>query len=240
MSFGGSHWCRPMAMDAHRLTDQDVDRSTDYSRLRSTSSAESTAECSARETDIDRPPSPPIDRRAPLTYRVRLPSIDSNRINALRPPPKPLANPPEPTPNPSDTTPEPIQVDKATEGRVLRKRKEKIPKHLKREATEKEMDGFTKRVLRIPVNLVELGNDLGYIAACHCGAQYETEYSESIDTHSITSIDSNKSPTTDERYPTSLDGMQPVDHSTLPDQYYPDFAFQQPNRNGRDDYSIGS
>ncbi|KAF3489379.1 hypothetical protein F2Q69_00053377 [Brassica cretica] len=29
--------------------------------------------------------------------------------------------------------------------------KEKIPKHLKREATEKEMDGFTKRVLRIPV-----------------------------------------------------------------------------------------
>ncbi|KAF2559793.1 hypothetical protein F2Q68_00016713 [Brassica cretica] len=45
---------------------------------------------------------------------------------------------------------------------------------------------------------------------------------------------------TDERYPTSLDGMQPVDHSTLPDQYYPDFAFQQPNKNGRDDYSIGS
>ncbi|KAF2539608.1 hypothetical protein F2Q68_00021906 [Brassica cretica] len=299
MSFGGSHWCRPMAMDAHRLTDQDVDRSTDYSRLRSTSSAESTAECSARETDIDRPPSPPIDRRAPLTYRVRLPSIDSNRINALRPPPKPLANPPEPTPNPSDTTPEPIQVDKATEGRVLRKRKEKIPKHLKREATEKEMDGFTKRVLRIPVekqfdevyythrlwmffretketeedirkmfhyirermklritlkkksdpgkfaipcmvNVVELGNVFGYIAACHCGAEYETEYSESIDTHTVTSIDSNESTMTDERYPTLLDGMQPVDHSTIPDQYYPDFAFQQPNKNRQVDYSIGS
>ena len=44
-----------------------------------------------------------------------------------------------------------MQVDEATEGRVLRKRKEKIPKHLKREANEKEMDGFTKRVLRIPV-----------------------------------------------------------------------------------------
>ncbi|KAF3590449.1 hypothetical protein DY000_02020639 [Brassica cretica] len=104
-----------------------------------------------RETDIDRPPSPPIDRRAPLTYRVRLPSIDSNRINALRPPPKPLVNPPEPTTNPLDITPEPMQVDEATEGRVLRKRKEKIPKHLKREANEKKMDGFTKRVLRIPV-----------------------------------------------------------------------------------------
>ncbi|KAF3555867.1 hypothetical protein F2Q69_00013326 [Brassica cretica] len=103
-----------------------------------------------RPISID-PPSPPIDRRAPLIYRVRLPSIDSNRINALRPPPKPLANPPEPTRNPSDTTPDPMQVDEATEGRRLRKRKEKIPKNLKREANEKEMDGFTKRVLRIPV-----------------------------------------------------------------------------------------
>ncbi|KAF3526401.1 hypothetical protein F2Q69_00047309 [Brassica cretica] len=129
MSFGGSHWCRPMSMDALRSTDQDEDRSIEYSINRLTSSAESTAKCSAvrimtheefaekhphppspfyvkidrplepavdrqRETDIDRPPSPPINRRAPLTYRVRLPSIDSNRISALTPPPKPLANPP--------------------------------------------------------------------------------------------------------------------------------------------------
>ncbi|KAF3573422.1 hypothetical protein F2Q69_00059414 [Brassica cretica] len=44
MSFGGSHWCRPMSMDAHRSTDQDEDRSMDYSRHRSTSYAESTTE----------------------------------------------------------------------------------------------------------------------------------------------------------------------------------------------------
>ncbi|KAF3526185.1 hypothetical protein F2Q69_00048451 [Brassica cretica] len=140
-----------------------------------------------------------------------------------------------------------MQVDEATEGRVLRKRKEKTPKNLKREANEKEMDGFTKRVLRIPVEkqfdevyFTHQLNDLGYIAACHCGAEYKIEYSELIDTHTARSIDSNESPMTDERYPTSLDGMQPVDHSTLPDQFYPDFAFQQPNKNGRDDYSIGS
>ena len=87
---------------------------------------------------------------------------------------------------------------------------------------------------------MELENDLGYIAACHCGAEYETEYSESIDTCTVSSIDSNESPTTDERYPTSLDGKHLVDHFTLPDQCYPDFAFQQPNKKGRDDYSIGS
>ncbi|KAF3531573.1 hypothetical protein DY000_02040345 [Brassica cretica] len=33
MSFGGSLWCRPMSMDAHRSTDHDEDRSTDYSNL---------------------------------------------------------------------------------------------------------------------------------------------------------------------------------------------------------------
>uniref|UniRef100_A0A0D2ZQL1 Aspartic peptidase DDI1-type domain-containing protein n=1 Tax=Brassica oleracea var. oleracea TaxID=109376 RepID=A0A0D2ZQL1_BRAOL len=309
-------------------------------------------------TKIDRQITLDIDRRH-LLNRLR---------SVVQPPPKPSANPPELTTNPSDTTPKPMQVDEATEGKRLRKRKEKIPKNLKREANEKEMDGFTKRVLRIPVekpfdevyfthretketeedirrmfhhvrekmkqritlkkktdpgkfaipcvgkgiefphplcdtgasvsilpkvmadqldlkiepssesftfvelserssggiirdlevqidpdvhydpvrvvrqqvNLVELGNDLSYIAACHCGAEYETEYTESIDTHTVSSIDSNESPTTDERYPTSLDGKQPVDHLALLDQCYPDFAFQQPNNRGRDDYSIGS
>ncbi|KAF3551888.1 hypothetical protein DY000_02008303 [Brassica cretica] len=32
-------------------------------------------------------------------------------------------------------------------------------------------------------------NDPGIIAACHCGAEYETEYSASIETHTATSID---------------------------------------------------
>ncbi|WZZ88819.1 hypothetical protein YC2023_117398 [Brassica napus] len=99
---------------------------------------------------------------------------------------------------------------------------------------------YQVQVVRQQFNLVELGNDLGYIAACHCGAEYETEYSESIDTHTVSSIDFNESPTTDESNPMSLDGKQPVDHFILPDQCYPDFAFQQPNNRGRDDYSIGS
>ena len=44
-----------------------------------------------------------------------------------------------------------MQVDKATVGKTLMKRKEKIPKHLKRGANEKEMECFQKRVLRIPL-----------------------------------------------------------------------------------------
>ena len=45
-----------------------------------------------------------------------------------------------------------MQVDQTSEKRTLRRRKEKIPKHLKRGVNEKEMDSFTKRVLRIPLD----------------------------------------------------------------------------------------
>ncbi|KAG5375451.1 hypothetical protein IGI04_040047, partial [Brassica rapa subsp. trilocularis] len=157
------------------------------------------------------------------------------------------------------------------------------------------MDGFTKRVLRIPIekllmkltshtgcgcssekqrekmkhritltkksdpgkfaipcvvkgrkviNSVDYGKELGFIGACHCGAEYEseykTEYSESIDTPTFPSIDSNESTVTDDRNNTSLDVKQPVDHFTPPNHCYPHFAFQPPNKRGRDDYSIGS
>ncbi|KAG5384419.1 hypothetical protein IGI04_035889 [Brassica rapa subsp. trilocularis] len=266
-------------------------------------------------------------------------------------------HPAEPKPNPLNSLPEPVQEDQETEGRRLRKRKEKIPKNLKREANDKEMDGLNKRILRIPiekafdesyfthrlwmffreknvteedirrmshqvrekmrhmitlskkcdpgkfaipcvvkgvefshsmcdtgasisilprimadhldfhvldielnwnssllrgrsflatigarkiVNSVDYGKELGFIGACHCGALYESEYSESIDTHTFTSIDSNESTVTDDRNNTSCDVAQPVDHFALPNHYYPHFAFQPPSKRGHDDYSIDS
>ncbi|KAG5375379.1 hypothetical protein IGI04_039975 [Brassica rapa subsp. trilocularis] len=51
-----------------------------------------------------------------------------------------------------DDAPESMQIDQTSERRTLRKRKEKVPKHLKREVNEKEMDSFTKRVLMIPLD----------------------------------------------------------------------------------------
>ncbi|KAF2608387.1 hypothetical protein F2Q68_00043238 [Brassica cretica] len=203
-----------------------------------------------RETDIDRTPSPLIDRRTPLTFRVRLPSIDNDRINALRLPPKPLANPPEPTTNPSDTTPEPMQVDEATKGRRETKETEEdirrmfhhVRERLKLRITLKKKSHPGKfaipcvvKGIEFPhalcdtgasVNLVELGNDLGYIAACHCGAEYEIEYSESIDTHTESSIDSNESLTTDEHYPTSLDGKHPDPTEEYDEDYWKERAIE--------------
>ncbi|KAG5410179.1 hypothetical protein IGI04_006498 [Brassica rapa subsp. trilocularis] len=303
MSLGGSQWCRLMSMNSHRSTDHDEDRWTDYSKHRSTSSADST-ECNTHphppspfyekidrsvnltidrqsESDVDRHNTPPIDRQTPLTYRVRLPSIDNDYINALRPPIKPLANPPEPTPNPLNSSTEPVQEEQESEGRRLRKRKEKIPKNLKREANDKEMDAyFTHRLwmffretkvteedirrmfhqvrgkmkhritltkksdlgkfaipcivkgVEFPHSMCDTGAsvsilprvmadqlELGFIGACHCGAEYESEYetaySESIDTPLSPSIDSNVSMVTDDHNNTSLD-------------------------RGHDDYSIGS
>ncbi|KAF2549275.1 hypothetical protein F2Q70_00022218 [Brassica cretica] len=44
-----------------------------------------------------------------------------------------------------------MEFDKAPMGRTLRKKKEKVTKHLKRRANEKEMESFRKRVLRSPL-----------------------------------------------------------------------------------------
>ncbi|KAF3544854.1 hypothetical protein DY000_02006568 [Brassica cretica] len=51
-------------------------------------------------------------------------------------------------------------------------------------------------------------NDLGIIAACHCGAEYETEYSASIETHTATSIDSAQQKSTDGAEEDSVDCNQ--------------------------------
>ena len=45
-----------------------------------------------------------------------------------------------------------MKVDQTSEKRTLRRRKEKVPKHRKRGVNEKEMDSFTKRVPRIPLD----------------------------------------------------------------------------------------
>ena len=45
-----------------------------------------------------------------------------------------------------------MQFDQSTERRTLRRRKEKVPKNLKKGANDKELDSFTKRILRIPMD----------------------------------------------------------------------------------------
>ncbi|KAF2619575.1 hypothetical protein F2Q68_00039709 [Brassica cretica] len=99
-----------------------------------------------KETAIDRLPPAPIDRRAPLTYRVQMPKIDVPRLNALRPQPKPSDNPPEAIRTPSDGATDPMEMDRVPMGRTLRKRKEKVAKHLKRGGGLMKRKGkFSKR-----------------------------------------------------------------------------------------------
>ncbi|KAF2560250.1 hypothetical protein F2Q70_00017585 [Brassica cretica] len=51
-------------------------------------------------------------------------------------------------------------------------------------------------------------NDPGIIAACHCGAEYETEYSASIETYTATSIDNAHQQSTDKPGEESVDISQ--------------------------------
>ncbi|KAF3561167.1 hypothetical protein DY000_02016797 [Brassica cretica] len=65
------------------------------------------------------------------------------------PKPKPSDNPPETIRIPSNDAADHVEVDRIPMGRTLRKRKEKVAKHLKRGANEKEMESFQNRVFRI-------------------------------------------------------------------------------------------
>ncbi|KAF3590330.1 hypothetical protein DY000_02022424 [Brassica cretica] len=85
------------------------------------------------------------------THPVQHQSTPSMELNALRHPSKPSETSVDNNQQ-SEDAPEPMVVEQATVGRTLRKRKKKVIKHLKREASEKEMDNFTKRVLRIPLD----------------------------------------------------------------------------------------
>ncbi|KAF3487311.1 hypothetical protein F2Q69_00055097 [Brassica cretica] len=66
--------------------------------------------------------------------------------------PKPSEQPPEPVRTPSDDGDDPMEEDRVSTGRTLRRRNEKVAKHLKREANEKEKENFQKRVFRIPLH----------------------------------------------------------------------------------------
>ncbi|KAF3589046.1 hypothetical protein F2Q69_00028799 [Brassica cretica] len=104
------------------------------------------------EAAIDRQPPAPIDRRAPITYRVQMPKIDVALLNALRLKHKPSEYPPEAVRTPSDDGKDPMVEDRVPTGRTLRRRKEKVAKHLMRGANDKEKESFLKRVFRIPID----------------------------------------------------------------------------------------
>ncbi|KAF3505883.1 hypothetical protein F2Q69_00007088 [Brassica cretica] len=80
-----------------------------------------------------------------------MPKIDVARFNAQKPKPKPSENPPEAVRTPSDDGIDSMEIDRVPMRRIPRKRKEKVGKHLKRGANEKEKESFRKRVFRIPL-----------------------------------------------------------------------------------------
>ncbi|KAF3589027.1 hypothetical protein F2Q69_00030226 [Brassica cretica] len=59
--------------------------------------------------------------------------------------------------------------------------------------------------VKTPQTISRRINDPGIIAACHCGNEYETEYSASIETHTATSIDSGHQKSTDIPHDESVD-----------------------------------
>lgn len=90
------------------------------------------------------------DRDLHVTYQVRLPNIDVARLNTTRYPSQPSETSTHNNIQQSEDAAEPIFIDKDTEEKTFRRKKNKVPKHLRREANNKKMDSFIKRILRIP------------------------------------------------------------------------------------------
>ncbi|KAF2534329.1 hypothetical protein F2Q70_00031135 [Brassica cretica] len=218
MSLCGSHWCRSTPNIKHRSTDFNKNRSTGSPEHRSMKPKESTGSCNAvriltheefaarhphppspvyvkidrhsdtavdrqKENAIDRQSPAPIDRHAPLTYRrssggiVR--DLEVQIGNALVP---------------VDFHVLDIKLNLisslllgraflSTVGAVCNMQTNQwcltlIDPHFHYNPPVKKPQTSSRRI-----------DDPGIIAACHCGAEYETEYLTSIETHTATSID---------------------------------------------------
>ncbi|KAF3605670.1 hypothetical protein DY000_02048178 [Brassica cretica] len=132
-----------------------------------------------------------------------------------------------------------MQVDKAPMGRTLRNKKEKVAKHLKRSLVIQHLNSipFTRHdphvyydpilVIKPQTSSGRIDDDLGLIPACHCGAEYGTEYSASIKIHTPTSIDSANQKSIDNHLEESIDSS--------PDDAIEDFP-EGPIDNWENDY----
>ncbi|KAF3568511.1 hypothetical protein DY000_02014407 [Brassica cretica] len=208
MSFGGSQWCRSTPDLEYQSTYTSPYRSIGTPEHRSTTPTETTASCNAMKiltheefaAKHTHPPNPDkvrITRRADTSIdRQGESSIDRHKEAAIDRQP-PAQYPPEAVRTPSDDGEDPMEEDRVPTGRTLRRRKEKVAKHLKRRANVKTPQTISRRI-----------NDPGIIAACHCGEDYETDYSASIETHTATSIDSGHQKSTAIPHVKSVDSRQ--------------------------------
>ncbi|KAF3514528.1 hypothetical protein F2Q69_00006224 [Brassica cretica] len=148
MSFGSSHWIltqeafaakHPHPPKPLRIKKSDIDRHHELATDRQ-----------ADSTD-DRHDPTSVDRRPPLTYRVRLPKIDVAHLNSICNPSQPSENIAYNFSQHSDDAPKSMQVNQTSE-RNLEEKEGKGSQASKERINEKEMDSFTKRVLRIPLD----------------------------------------------------------------------------------------
>ncbi|KAF2556048.1 hypothetical protein F2Q68_00016585 [Brassica cretica] len=132
-----------------------------------------------------------------------------------------------------------------------------------RGANEKEKESFRKRVFRIPLDKPfdeayythrlwmffretrETEEDIRKMFSSHCGAEYETEYSASIETHTATSIDSHHQILTNNAYfpsiDTNVDATRNRDYSIgswAYNRYHESYAVETTYRDQGDDEHI--
>ncbi|KAF3581144.1 hypothetical protein DY000_02031557 [Brassica cretica] len=135
-----------MEWDEHRSTSDVLFRSTESAASCETVSIMTHEEFAAKHPNQPKPFIANIDRDSEQTADQQRDSTNDRQSTSVIDQRAPLFY------RQSEDAAVPMQVDQATVGRTLRNRKEKVPKHLKRGANDKEMECFRKRILRIPLD----------------------------------------------------------------------------------------
>ncbi|KAF2614597.1 hypothetical protein F2Q70_00012084 [Brassica cretica] len=140
-------------------------------------------------------------------------------LNALRNPSQPSKTSTDNIIEKYEDAPEPMQVDHATVGRTLRKNNEKVPKHLKRGTNDKEMDSFTKRILRIPMD--KPFEEAYFTTFCYFdhGTELESETGASVDTQPRVLIDEKSGATIDRAIEALIDRDPANEIDDFPEGY---------------------
>ncbi|KAF3555549.1 hypothetical protein F2Q69_00012523 [Brassica cretica] len=209
MSFGRSHWCRSTPTTEHRSTYTNQDRSTGVPEHRSKTPTESTAYCNAvkvltHEEFAAKHPNPP----SPDNVRIDR-HTDSNidRYSEAN-----IDQQPSPPIDRRASITYRVQMPKIDVARLNTLRPKPKPSEQPPEPVRTPSDDGDDPMEE---DRVSTGGTLRRRKEKVCGAEYESDYSESIDTHPVLSIDTS--------HPKSTDSAKEKSVDTHPDEWENDY-----------------
>ncbi|KAF3551253.1 hypothetical protein DY000_02008196 [Brassica cretica] len=184
-------------------TDNNTCASLDFAQPPSTQTLVPSTQTLVPSTDTRSPLS--TDTRSPLSTDTRSPLSTDTR--------SPLST--EDTHLPSTDIIHPTSIDTPSQTSIDTEPRDMVATLILVRENNGDMHDHEGHLLKKPQTISRRINDPGIIATCHCGAKYESDYSASIDTHPVKSIDNTHRKSTDTHKEELVD--------TYPDEWENDY-----------------